>query len=218
MRDKKNGLMMALVVLLCLALATGTYFVLYAPTLEARSRALKQAAAVETQNASTRNELDVLAQLQEELPQMEADLAASRSKFPTSGELSEFTSYLAELARSSVTRVTNVTASRAVALTLAQPLPAGPGGYTPPVVPPPPPGLYQYHFQITLTGTVEQTQAFLRSLQADSARMFLVNAVEVQGSELTPGATTNQAEYVVTGYTYALVPVDQIPTQVEGGQ
>jgi hypothetical protein len=98
-------------------------------------------------------------------------------------------------------------------------LPEGPDGYQPPVISQPPEGLYQFRFSIRFVGDWSQTQSFLKSLQGETARMFLVTDVTAQ-PDGGPGVITAAAQYEVQGYTYALVPADRVSksSKVEAGK
>ncbi|MDR1633494.1 MAG: hypothetical protein LBS27_00910 [Bifidobacteriaceae bacterium] len=212
MRDQRSTAVLALAALLALALGVGAYFLLYAPTLDARSEAIRKAEEVEKANAATQKELTQLAADSKRLEEMKAELAIKRDQFPTSLELAEFTDDLIALAEQSQAVVDSVTRQAPAEVLIAQPLPEGPGGQTAPTIPQPPPGLYQYQFTIEIQGMLAQTQEFLRLLQADEGRMFLVTGVQMTGEgPTTVDGITTATEYSITGFTYALVPANQIP-------
>jgi hypothetical protein len=102
---------------------------------------------------------------------------------------------------------------------MAQPLPDGPGGEKAPTIPQPPAGLYQYGFRIKIKGVLSQTQDFLTRIQ-EGERMFLVTSVQLEpDSDVGFGELTDVAEYTIDGYTYALIPPEQIPpSSAEGGE
>ncbi|MDR2253349.1 MAG: hypothetical protein LBD97_05735 [Bifidobacteriaceae bacterium] len=219
MGNQRSTIVVALVALLALALGIGCYFLVYVPVLDERSAALAAAEEAENANLAAEQELAELAKESEQLEQMKVELEAARDQFPTSLELADFTEYLWQLAEESKADVLSVHRQSPVKLTVAQPLPEGPGGQAAPTVPQPPDRFYQYLFTIKIKGVFTQTQAFLDLLQRDGARMFLVTGVQMTpgSSEIQPDATT-VAEYTIQGYTYALVPENQIPaTSAEGG-
>jgi hypothetical protein len=215
----RSTAVVALAALVGLAVAVGAYFLFYAPALEKRGDALTKAEAAESENEATREELKDLAEQQRNLDQTKEKLAKERGRFPTSLELATFTRDLWNLAARSGAKVVSVNRSSAVALTVSQPLPPGPGDKAAPVVPQPPSGLYQYTFNIEIEGEFEQTQTFLGLLQADESRMFLVTSVSLSpGGSGFVGEPGDVGAYSIQGYTYALVPPDQIPaSSTEGG-
>ncbi|MDR2567389.1 MAG: DUF2730 domain-containing protein [Bifidobacteriaceae bacterium] len=218
--NQRSTAILALVALLALALAVGTYFLLYAPALEARSEAITKAEDAESENEQAQAELNKLAEDAKHLDEKKAELEAKRSQFPTDLELAEFTDDLWNLAQESGATVKSVASDMPVAVTVAAPLPKGPDSQEAPVVPQPPANLYQYKFTIEIEGVLEQTQKFLAMLQADEGRLFSVTDVQMTGDSETADANglTNVAEYTIIGYTYALVPADKIPdSSTEGG-
>ncbi|MDR1188350.1 MAG: hypothetical protein LBK95_13000 [Bifidobacteriaceae bacterium] len=218
MKNQRASLTLVLVGLLAVVLAIGAYYLLYAPTLDARAEADSAAEEAETANQAAETELKNLAEQAKHLDESKAQLETKRAQFPTNLELASFTAYLSDLVTGTEATLVNLSHDSPAEVTMAQPLPPGPGGEKPPVVPQPPPGLYQYRFNISINGRLDQTQAFLRALQEDDARMFLVTSVSLVASD---GSSTSgddeTAQYTIQGYTYALVPADEIPTQVQDG-
>ncbi|MDR0594566.1 MAG: hypothetical protein LBG60_15225 [Bifidobacteriaceae bacterium] len=217
--NTRSTAVVALAALVALAVAVGTYFLAYAPALDERQSAITKAESVEKENDDARAELKHLASENEQLEEKKLQLEANRAQFPTSLELSDFTRYLKGLIDESQAKMVTISRSAPVQLSVAQPLPAGPGGKQAPVVPQPPTGLYQYSFNIVIEGEFDQTKAFLRLLQAEDARMFLVTSVALSpGMYEYLGEPGDVGQFVIHGYTYALVPQDQIPaSSTEGG-
>jgi hypothetical protein len=216
MNARRSSTVLVLLVLLGVALAAGAYFLLYSPLLEEKAAADKQVEAIEAENEAARQELTKLAAQQKELPELQAQLDAARGEFPTSLELSQFTRYLGLLVEESGATVERIAPEYPVQLAAALPLPAGPADHPAPVVAQPPSSLYQYKFNIEVTGTWPQANDYLGKLQEDKARMFLVTEL---GATPVQGRVTNTIDglflFEIRGYTYALVPPDQVPVKVE---
>jgi hypothetical protein len=225
MSNQRSTATVALAVLVAVALSVGAYFLLYSPILEAKAEADAEAERIEGQNQDAEAELRKLAKEQAELPERQADLAKQRNKFPTDMQLARFTEYLSALANQTKAVVKVVEPGDPVQLIAALPLPVGPGDRQAPTVAQPPSSLYQYPFTIEIEGTWPQADAYLKLLQGADARMFLVtsvgaDAVIASGSGgFGAGNTVDSPfRFTVKGYTYALIPPDQVPdTADEGG-
>ncbi|MDR2454562.1 MAG: hypothetical protein LBD51_08550 [Bifidobacteriaceae bacterium] len=220
MSGQKRTTYLALGLVLVLALAAGAYLLLYAPQLEDRAAADRTAAGLEAENEQLRQELRSLQARQDTLPELKLELEAVRNEFPTNLELAQFTNYLAALVEQSGADVVTVSPRDPVQLLAAVALPDGPGGYPAPVIAQPPSSLYQYQFSIDIEGTWTQVNDYLALLQADDARIFLVTELATKMVEAVAiDATVGTFGYNIQGYTYALVPQDQLPVQpTEEGQ
>ncbi|MDR1441786.1 MAG: hypothetical protein LBJ02_05265 [Bifidobacteriaceae bacterium] len=222
MENHRSTAVIALTAILALAFVAGAYFLLYDPAFAERKQLVEQAEAIEKTNVAAQKELDRLAQDAKRLDEMKEEVAQNRAKFPTGPDISTFTKYLQDLVEASGAKFVGIDHQPAVALTLAQALPPGPGGQAAPTVPQPPEGLYQYSFSIELKGDLAQTQAFVTALQADNARMFLITSISFRVAEpVDPGSDSkgsnssstgkDTSSYKIEGFTFALVPKDEVP-------
>ncbi|MDR2347053.1 MAG: hypothetical protein LBD90_00230 [Bifidobacteriaceae bacterium] len=213
---QKSTTYIALGVVLVLGMAALCYFLLYSPVIQDRATADANAADIEMENELASQELRSLQARQATLPELQAELEAVRAEFPTSLELSQFTNYLAALVGQTGAEVQTLTPHDPVQLLAALPLPAGPGDYPAPVIAQPPSSLYQYQFTIEIQGTWTQVNDYLKLLQADDARIFMVTEVSTKVvDQLVIDAATGTLAYSIQGYTYALVPADQLPVQAQ---
>jgi hypothetical protein len=217
MKNNKSAPVIALVALVCVAVAVGAYYLLYSPMLTERSADIDAAVAVEAQNDKAREELSALKAEQAKIEERKAQLEEALAKFPSSQELTQFTRYLADVAENTGAHVASISAADPVEITVAQQFPAGPDGSAAPVVPPAPQGLYRFGFTITLEGTWQQTRDYLEALQREGSRMFLVYGVAMSMLGPEPVASLDGlAQYTVRGYTYALLDPDKISTTSNG--
>ncbi|MDR2380882.1 MAG: hypothetical protein LBE08_06880 [Bifidobacteriaceae bacterium] len=214
----KKSAMAALVALVMVALGVGAYLLAYAPLIEEKQAADSRAEAVEAENEAARRELKDLAAQQEQLPAKIEALAQAQAQFPTSIELARFTLMLSSLIEQSQATIVRVQLQDPEQMMIAQALPTGPGDYAPPVVAQPPSNFYQYQFTVQVQGTWPQAQDFLELLQREGTRMSLVTEVDARTPDMVPTDTESGVfDFSIKGYTYALVPADQVPTKADTG-
>jgi type II secretory pathway pseudopilin PulG len=215
---QKQTTIVALVALVMVALCAAAFLLLYQPILDEKALADASAEALEAENLEAEAELRDLQKQQEALPEKQAALEDARKDFPTGAELANFTDYLAALVDQSGAQVVTIAPGTAIQLGGATALPAGPGEYPAPAVNPPPSTLYEYPFSIEVDGTWPQAHAYLDLLQGAGARLFLVTQVSAETKESTPTNTVDGTFiFTIVGYTYALVPPEQVPTIADEG-
>lgn len=168
-----------------LVAAAACWFLALSPVLEAADTARAEAEASEATNVTRGLEVQRLADAQENLPALQAELDGLRRQFPTHLELEGFVQRLADLAARSGATVTTVSRTAPV-LSDARGLDR----------------LYRVGVTLTVEGTFDQQLQYVSDLQAQDDRLFLVTAA----TDLSRSETMT-----ITGYTFVLVDADAVP-------
>ncbi len=208
------------VVLLIFAAA---YFLLIGPVMDSTAQTDEERTQVEAQNQTLRGQNATLRGQFENIDQLREQLDVLQMQVPDAAEWDTFTTMVGNLANDNGAIVTSITGQPAVAVAAttvtATPDEESDAAATPDAVAPAAAATGQaIPVAIALQGQPVAVIGAVNSLQAVDQRLFLVQAVQIEGLKPSEGAAPPVAEgdaaVVVTGYVLVQSPVVPVPDQV----
>jgi hypothetical protein len=226
---------------LSVLLLAAAWFLLVDPVVARAADDTASAAAQRDQNDLLEMEIARLEEQFTHLAEYQAELEALRLQMPVTGDGASISRELQSLADTAGVTILNVAPSvptpfvSSVPAAAAEPTEeAGVEGAATsedaaisdsaaPVTDGTVPGFYSVPITLTSLGTYDASVAFLRSVQEDASRLYLVSSIQATTQEAAganggrPATSPGDIELVMTGYAFVLVdgaaqPVD--PTQV----
>lgn len=201
-----------------LLLAVAAWFLLISPKRAEAADTREQTVAAQAQNEQLREDIAELKADFAKLPRYEAELAAMRRALPEEDQLNLLIRDIE--ARSTATNVQLFSIKPATPV-VYEGVAGGAGTVTPAAAAgnaaaAPAPGaaatpvaggvLVQVPVEITVKGQFHNSEAFLRSLQQDVTRDYLVTGLEItpiEGDEPGFTAVNGDVQVVITGYVFA---------------
>ncbi|MEZ0163694.1 type 4a pilus biogenesis protein PilO [Kineococcus sp. LSe6-4] len=176
---------------LALLVLAATYFLLIAPKRTEAADIADQTAAVAQSNAAIEQKTAQLKSQFTTLGDKEAEVAAIRATMPADAQVPALLRQLQSYADSAGLTLTNVAPGTPSAFGAKDGAVPGTGGTTVVDVP----------LTVTTSGSFTQTELFLKNVQADMGRYFLVDNVSLQaGDAQTAGTVTG----TITGDVFVL--------------
>lgn len=201
MNASKNTGWIAGTGVVALLMLVATYFVLVAPQRQQAAEVRDQAAAVAQSNRTLEQET---AQLKAQFATLDAQrerLAQVRATLPSAADTPALLRQLSSYAASSGVTLTGVTPSAASVYV--------PGGATADTS-----GLVQIPLVVTTTGSFAQSELFVKNVQADMTRFFLVENVAVTSGGA--GSQSGGVTTTLTGRIFVLGDVSTVATTATG--
>ncbi|MDM7831221.1 hypothetical protein [Cellulomonas edaphi] len=212
-------------VVVALVLGAAAWFLAISPTLASAQETRTQASETRDANELLEQSVALLKAQSAKLPEYKKELAALQVQIPTTAKLSAYLRQIDTIAESHGVVVTSLSPSPAVPFTVPvaaapAPAPAAEGEQTtdPNATPTPAPvvdsgvpaGMVAIPVSVTVVGTFENAQAFLKDMQSGEQRILLIGTMmltsqkEAGATGGRPATKEGDAELVITGFIYAL--------------
>ena len=195
----------ALVVSLLLAVAA--WFLLISPKRAEAAESREMTVAAQSQNEQLRAEIEQLKQEFAKLPQYEAELAAIRRALPEQDQLNVLTRELEAQAGAANVQLFSVAPGTPTARTESADAAAAPAadGEAAGTEAGSSANLVQIPVVVTVNGDFQKSEVFLRSLQQNISRDYLVTGLSIEPAQQEAGFTPTNGDVrvVITGYIFA---------------
>lgn len=203
-------------VVVSLLLAVAAWFLLISPKRAEAAESREMTVAAQSQNEQLRAEIEQLKKDFVNLPQYEAELAAIRRALPAEDQLNTLTRELEAQAGAANVQLFSIAPGTPearvdqAAATAAAPAAAAPADGDAAAAPaaaatPAAATLVQIPVAVTVNGNFQNSEVFLRSLQQNISRDYLVTGLSIEPASDDPGFTpaNGDVKLVITGYIFA---------------
>lgn len=203
-----------------IAIFAAAYFLLIGPVMDSTAETDDQRTQVEAQNQTLRSQNATLRGQFENIEQLRVHLAALQVQVPDAAEWDTFTTLVGSIANDNGVTVASITGQPAVSVagTAAATVPSDDAAATSDDAATPVAATGQaIPVTIKFQGSSAAVIGTINSLQGVDQRLFLVQAVDLQGMKAsessTPPVAPGSASVEVSGYILVQPPVAPVPNQ-----